>query len=226
VDSIRQGSVADGVGLLGDRSVAVVHEWFSAAGGSEKVFLSRSPISSRTRGASRSGRSRTPAARTCTSHGWRGHRCGGPRRSRSRSCRWSGGPCPAAVRRRVSSSHAFAHTVRLGAPGRPGTSAMCTPLARYVWSPEYDGRGKGHVLTIPRQLLKHVDRRLSSHVARTRPTRRRCATGSRRTGGATRPSSIHRSTSRSSPTRPHPSGPSRATTCSARARIAYKNPRS
>ena len=165
MDSIRAGGgVADGVGLLGDRSVAVVHEWFSAAGGSEKVFLAIADLIPHARRFALWQES--DARRTDLHESWMART---PlRRSKAIALPLMPLVWRTLSRQRfdvvVSSSHAFAHTVRFGAPEETRYLSYVHSPARYVWSPEYDERGKGHVLTIPRQLLKHVDRRLSSHV--------------------------------------------------------------
>ncbi|MEV0392185.1 glycosyltransferase [Polymorphospora rubra] len=63
----------------------------------------------------------------------------------------------------ISSSHAFAHTVRIGPPETKHLSYVHSP-ARYVWSPAFDGRGANPMLTLPRQALQKADVRLSRHV--------------------------------------------------------------
>ena len=62
----------------------------------------------------------------------------------------------------LSSHHAFAHANRLAGSG----TQLCyvhSP-ARYVWSPEIDGRGDKWFLAPARSVLKGVDRRASRHV--------------------------------------------------------------
>ncbi|WP_346117122.1 glycosyltransferase [Micromonospora coerulea] len=64
----------------------------------------------------------------------------------------------------ISSSHAFAHTVKLpAAPAARYLSYIHSP-ARYLWSPDFDGRGSNGALTLPRRLLRAADVRLSRHV--------------------------------------------------------------
>jgi len=166
VDSLRaSGSTANGVGLLGDRSVAVVHEWFSAAGGSEKVFLAIADLIPHARRFALWQES--DARRTDLHESWLART---PLRRNKvialplMPLAWRTLP-----RQRfdvvVSSSHAFAHTVRFGASEQTRYLSYVHSPARYVWSPEYDARGRGSVLAVPRQILKHVDRRLSSHVS-------------------------------------------------------------
>src|SRR3712207_5776229 len=127
--------------LLADRSVAVCHEWFSAVGGSENVFLAIAeliPHASRhvlwaAPGADASGLHETWLARTPL------------RRSKALALpvmplvwRTAGRPEPDVV---ISSSHAFAHTVLLGDPARTRHLSYVHTPARYVWSPGFDGRG-------------------------------------------------------------------------------------
>jgi glycosyltransferase involved in cell wall biosynthesis len=62
----------------------------------------------------------------------------------------------------LSSHHAFAHANRLAGSG----TQLCyvhSP-ARYVWTPEIDGRGDKWFLTPARNVLKGVDRRASRSV--------------------------------------------------------------
>ncbi|GIG91366.1 glycosyltransferase [Plantactinospora endophytica] len=149
---------------LAERSVAVVHEWFGATGGSENVFRR---IAAELPHAERfvlwkdagvpdpdlreSWLARTPLRRTkavalpVMPLVWR-----------------------TLSRQRfdvvVSSSHAFAHTVRLGAPDRTRYLSYVHSPARYLWSPSFDGRGANPLLAPPRRLLQAVDLRLSRHV--------------------------------------------------------------
>jgi len=127
--------------LLADRSVALVHEWFSAVGGSENVFLAIAgliPHASRhvlwaEPDADAAGLRETWLARTPL------------RRSKALALplmplvwRTSGRPAPDVV---ISSSHAFAHTVKWGAPEHTRHLSYVHTPARYVWSPGFDGRG-------------------------------------------------------------------------------------
>ncbi len=63
----------------------------------------------------------------------------------------------------VSSSHAFAHTVKAGHRDTRYLSYVHSP-ARYVWSPDFDGRGSGGLLAGPRKVLQAVDKGMSAHV--------------------------------------------------------------
>ncbi|MER7334951.1 MULTISPECIES: glycosyltransferase [unclassified Micromonospora] len=64
----------------------------------------------------------------------------------------------------ISSSHAFAHTVKLGDPETTTHLSYVHAPARYIWSPAFDGRGSNPLLSVPRRLLQGVDVRLSDHV--------------------------------------------------------------
>ncbi len=150
--------------LLADRSVALVHEWFSAVGGSENVFLAIAdliPHASRhvlwaEPGADAAGLHETWLARTPL------------RRSKALALpvmplvwRTAGRPGPDVV---ISSSHAFAHTVKLGDPARTRHLSYVHTPARYVWSPGFDGRGANPLLALPRKLLQQADLRGGRHV--------------------------------------------------------------
>ncbi|GAA0811286.1 glycosyltransferase [Spirilliplanes yamanashiensis] len=152
-------------GTAAGRSVALVHEWFGATGGSENVFLAMSEafpgadgyVLWRDRDARRglqyreSWLARTPlrhskaAALPVMPLAWR------------------------TLTRRsydvvLSSSHAFAHTVKLGSsPDTRYLSYVHSP-ARYLWSPEFDARGSTGLLAGPRRALRAADVRLSRHV--------------------------------------------------------------
>jgi glycosyltransferase involved in cell wall biosynthesis len=152
--------------LLADRSVAMVHEWFGATGGSENVFLAIADLVPHARrivlwadedveverlGLHESWLARTPL-----------------RRSKALAL-----PLMPLAWRTVgdeeydvviSSSHAFAHTVRLGPPERTRHLSYIHSPARYVWSPDFDGRGSGALLSGPRRVLQAVDVRMSRHV--------------------------------------------------------------
>src|SRR4051794_6621715 len=60
----------------------------------------------------------------------------------------------------LCSSHAFAHHARFAGPARyaPKLVYVHTP-ARYVWTPELDGRGDGVTARVASALLKPLDRR-------------------------------------------------------------------
>ncbi|MCO1597949.1 glycosyltransferase [Micromonospora sp. RHAY321] len=152
--------------LLADRSVAVVHEWFGATGGSENVFLAIADLiphaqrivlwADRDVEVERLGLHETWLARTPL------------RRSKALAL-----PLMPLAWRTVgedrydvviSSSHAFAHTVRLGPPERTRHLSYVHSPARYVWSPDFDGRGSGALLSGPRRALQAVDVRFSRHV--------------------------------------------------------------
>jgi glycosyltransferase involved in cell wall biosynthesis len=152
--------------LLADRTVAVVHEWFSATGGSESVFLQIANL--------------LPQAERFVL--WREREAlaeGGSMREswlartplrQSKAVALPLMPLAWRTLSResfdvvVSSSHAFAHLVRFGR--RPDTrylSYVHSP-ARYLWSPTFDGRGASPLLAGPRRVLRAVDVGMSRHV--------------------------------------------------------------
>jgi glycosyltransferase involved in cell wall biosynthesis len=150
--------------LLAGKSVAVVHEWFSAVGGSENVFLAIADLVPHAERlvlwaepeADSAGLRETWLARTPL------------RRSKALALpvmplvwRTVGRPAPEVV---ISSSHAFAHTVKLGDPAQTRHLAYVHTPARYVWSPGFDGRGANPVLSLPRKVLQSADRRGGKHV--------------------------------------------------------------
>lgn len=63
----------------------------------------------------------------------------------------------------VTSHHAFAHSNRLTRPGGVHIAYVHSP-ARYVWTPELDGRGANPALAPARVALKRVDRRAAARV--------------------------------------------------------------
>jgi glycosyltransferase involved in cell wall biosynthesis len=64
----------------------------------------------------------------------------------------------------ISSSHAFAHTVRMGPPQETRYLSYVHSPARYLWSPGFDGRGSTGLLKAPRKVLQLADARLGRHV--------------------------------------------------------------
>jgi len=152
--------------LLADRSVAVVHEWFASTGGSETVFLAIADLVPHARryvlwaerdveadflNLRQSWLARTPL-----------------RRSKAFAL-----PLMPVVWRTldrtrydvvISSSHAFAHTVRPGPSADTRYLSYVHSPARYVWSPDFDGRGSARVFGAARRALRSADVRLSRHV--------------------------------------------------------------
>jgi glycosyltransferase involved in cell wall biosynthesis len=63
----------------------------------------------------------------------------------------------------LMSHHAFAATNRLGRPGAARLAYVHTP-ARYVWTPELDGRGTSPFLAPARRALGSMDRRAASRL--------------------------------------------------------------
>jgi glycosyltransferase involved in cell wall biosynthesis len=155
-----------GAGVLAGRSVALVHEWFGATGGSENVFRRIGEI--------------VPHAERFVL--WKDHDSDEPglRESwmaRTPLRRSKAGALPlmplawrTLSRERfdvvISSSHAFAHTVRMGSPEQTRYLSYVHSPARYVWSPDFDGRGSSPLLRLPRAALQVADVRLSRHVHR------------------------------------------------------------
>ncbi|MFC0533237.1 glycosyltransferase [Phytohabitans kaempferiae] len=150
--------------LLPGRSVALVHEWFGATGGSENVFRRIADLVPHAErfvlwkdrdadepGLRESWLSRTPLTR-----------------SKALALPLMPLVWRTLTRERfdvvISSSHAFAHTVRLGAPSDTRHLSYVHSPARYIWSPAFDGRGANPLLVPPRRALQAVDVRLSQHV--------------------------------------------------------------
>jgi glycosyltransferase involved in cell wall biosynthesis len=152
--------------LLAGKSVAVVHEWFSAVGGSERVFLALADLvphadryvlwvepdaDVRGLGLRQTWLAHTPLRRSkvlalpIMPFVWR----------------TVGRPAPDVV---ISSSHAFAHTVKLGDPAHTRHLSYVHLPARYVWTPHVDHRGTGPIFAAPRRLLQAADRRGGRHV--------------------------------------------------------------
>ncbi|MGK5444564.1 glycosyltransferase [Micromonospora sp. URMC 105] len=150
---------------LAGKSVALVHEWFSATGGSEQVYLRMAEVVPHARrfvlwkehdvvedgeGMQESWMSRTPL-----------------RRSKALALPFMPLAWRTLTRENfevvVSSSHAFAHTVKLGSAETKHFAYVHSP-ARYVWSPDLDGRGSSTALAFARKALQAGDTRLSRHV--------------------------------------------------------------
>lgn len=153
-----------GQGVLAGRTVALVHEWFGATGGSENVFRRIGEI--------------VPHAERFVL--WKDSDAREPNLRESWLARTplrhsKAGALPlmplawrTLTRERfdvvISSSHAFAHTVRFGQAEPTRYLSYVHSPARYIWSPDYDGRGSNPLLTVPRGILQRVDVRLSRHV--------------------------------------------------------------
>jgi glycosyltransferase involved in cell wall biosynthesis len=150
---------------LADRRVALVHEWFAPAGGSENVFVAmsrllpharafvlwREPDAVRGKDFDQSWLARTPL-----------------RRSKPMALPLMPLAWRTLTRAHfdvvISSSHALAHTVKIGTdPSTRYLSYIHSP-ARYVWSPGYDARGARGLFALPRKALQVTDVRLSRHV--------------------------------------------------------------
>ena len=149
---------------LAGRSVALVHEWFGATGGSETVFRQLTEL--------------IPHAERFVL--WKDRGVTDPDLRESwlaatplRHAKAAALPLMPLVWRTltrqrfdvvISSSHAFAHTVRLGPEQRTRHLSYVHSPARYLWSPDFDGRGASPLLALPRRALRAADLRLSRHV--------------------------------------------------------------
>ncbi|MFI5834913.1 glycosyltransferase [Micromonospora sp. NPDC051300] len=152
------------VPALGDASVALVHEWFGVTGGSEQVFRSIAELFPRAQrfalwkddGVDEPGLRESWLARTPM------------RRRKAMALPLMPVVWRTLTRERfdvvISSSHAFAHTVRLGPPETTRHLSYVHAPARYLWNPATDGRGASPLLALPRRALRGVDVRLSRHV--------------------------------------------------------------
>jgi glycosyltransferase involved in cell wall biosynthesis len=152
-------------GLLAQKSVALVHEWFSAAGGSENVFMQMAGlIPHGKRYVLWKERDADPGLALAES--WLAKT---PlRRSKALALPVMPLVWRTLTRQRfdvvISSSHAFAHTVKLGRPGQTKHLSYIHSPARYIWSPAFDARGSGAMLSLPRRALQSVDLRMNRHV--------------------------------------------------------------
>jgi len=165
VTDMLSDGVRTGVPPLSGKSVALVHEWFGATGGSENVFVAMSEILPHAKGFVLW---RDPDAR----HGARFQESWLTRTPLRRAKALALPVMPLAwrtlTRERfdvvISSSHAFAHTVKIArSPDTRYLSYVHSP-ARYLWSPDFDSRGANPLLALPRRALRGVDVRLSRHV--------------------------------------------------------------
>lgn len=152
--------------LLANRSVAIVHEWFSAAGGSERVFLSLAQLLPHAERFVLWREPDAPADGLRLRESWL---AGTPlRRSKMLALPVMPIAWRTLGRQRfdvvISSSHAFAHLVRFGRQPRTRYLSYVHSPARYLWSPEHDGRGSSALLAAPRRALQAVDVRMSQHV--------------------------------------------------------------
>ena len=155
---------SNAAGVLAGRRVAVVHEWFAATGGSEAVFLN---IAALVPHAERFVLWCDPdVRRTDLRESWLART---PLRH-SKALALPVMPLTWRTLTRehfdivISSSHAFAHTVKVGDSDQTRYLSYVHSPARYVWSPDYDGRGSNGLLTLPRKALQAADVRLSRHV--------------------------------------------------------------
>ncbi len=149
-------TAADGRAARG----VLVHEWLAPAGGSENVFEALSRLypdadryclwnesDGRFTTAGETWLARTPL---------RGHKA-----LAMAFMPWSWRQLPAIdAQWMLASSHLFAHHARFGGPARdvPKLVYAHTP-ARYIWTPELDGRGAGLPARAAAALLKPIDRK-------------------------------------------------------------------
>jgi len=143
----------------------VVHEWFAATGGSENVFLAIADLVPHARRYVLWAEPDVEADALKLRQSWLA-------RTPLRHSKAVALPLMPLVWRTldrtrydvvISSSHAFAHTVRLGHARTRYLSYVHSP-ARYIWSPHFDGRGSARVLGVARRALQSADVRLSRHV--------------------------------------------------------------
>ncbi|MCW3840033.1 glycosyltransferase [Micromonospora yasonensis] len=154
----------EGLRALAGSSVALVHEWFGVTGGSEKVFGSIADLVPhaerfvlwKDRGVEEPALRESWLARTPLRH------------NKAMALPLMPMTWRTLTRRRfdvvISSSHAFAHTVKLGPPETTRHLSYVHAPARYLWSPAFDSRGSSPLLALPRRALQAVDVRFSRHV--------------------------------------------------------------
>ncbi|WP_112678801.1 glycosyltransferase [Micromonospora saelicesensis] len=154
----------EGLPVLAGSSVALVHEWFGVTGGSEKVFrqiVDLIPHGERfvlwkDRGVEEPNLRESWLARSPIRH------------SKAMALPLMPLTWRTLTRQRfdvvISSSHAFAHTVKLGPPETTRHLSYIHAPARYIWSPSFDGRGASPLLALPRRALQAIDVRFSRHV--------------------------------------------------------------
>ena len=152
--------------LLANKSVALVHEWFSATGGSESVFLHMAELLPHAERFVLWKEDDVPANGVGLRESWLAST---PlRRSKPMALPLMPIAWRTLSRQRfdvvVSSSHAFAHLVRFGRQADTRYLSYVHSPARYLWSPAFDGRGSSPFLAGPRRALQAVDVRMSRHV--------------------------------------------------------------
>jgi glycosyltransferase involved in cell wall biosynthesis len=142
-----------------------VHEWFAATGGSENVFLALREVLPGAKGFVL-WRDRDAERGTEFRESWLGRT---PlRRSKALALPVMPLTWRTLTRERfdvvISSSHAFAHTVKMRHDEQTRYLSYVHSPARYLWSPTYDDRGSSRLLTVPRSILRRMDVALSRHV--------------------------------------------------------------
>ncbi|GAA1391395.1 glycosyltransferase [Catellatospora chokoriensis] len=156
---------ADQATLLPGKSVAIVHEWFGATGGSENVFLAINQVLPQAKGFVL-WRDRDAHRGASYRESWLGRT---PlRRSKALALPMMPLAWRTLTREKfdlvLSSSHAFAHHVKAGPSEHTRYLSYIHSPARYIWSPNLDHRGSPGVLSLPRRALQAVDVRMNRHV--------------------------------------------------------------
>ncbi|GIF25432.1 glycosyltransferase involved in cell wall biosynthesis [Actinoplanes tereljensis] len=152
--------------LLAGRSVALVHEWFGATGGSEAVFLAIADLLPQAERLVLWADEGVDTERLRLNQSWMSN----TPLIKSKALALPAMPLVWRTLSNhkfdvvISSSHAFAHTVKLGDPAETRHLSYIHSPARYVWSPDFDGRGSHPALKVPRKVLQKADIRLSKHV--------------------------------------------------------------
>ncbi len=149
---------------LSGKSMAIVHEWFGAIGGSENVFLSIHEMFPQATGFIL-WRDKDARRGLEFRESWLA------RTPLPRSKALALPLMPLAWRTLskehfdivISSSHAFAHTVKMGSPEVTRYLSYVHSPARYLWSTEHDARGNA-LFSPARGVLRRADVRLSRHV--------------------------------------------------------------
>ena len=144
----------------------MVHEWFGATGGSEAVFLAIADLLPHAERLVLWADEGVETDRLRLSQSWMS------RTPLTKSKALALPAMPLVWRTLtnetfdvvISSSHAFAHTVKLGDPAETRHLSYIHSPARYVWRPDFDGRGSHPALKMPRRMLQKADIRLSKHV--------------------------------------------------------------
>jgi glycosyltransferase involved in cell wall biosynthesis len=151
---------------LADKSVALIHEWFGATGGSEQVFVRMGEIVPHATRFVLWKERDVPDSGPELQESWMARTA--LRRSKALALPFMPLAWRTLTRQRfdvvISSSHAFAHTAKLGPSEDTRYLSYVHSPARYVWSPDLDVRGSQSLLAPMRKALRAADKRLSRHV--------------------------------------------------------------